>query len=213
MLQPTLGRFMQRDPIGYKDGMNLYTYELSSPITGTDSRGLAKEGEFIENDLGQQQGRQIAPNAWEKGNTKTQFHVTTIKVTRAKCPQERYQIELPGWHGSADYWWEDEEAKAHELNHVGIGRDGWNDLYGYAASKKNKCYCQKEAVCWRDAIGLKYKAVTSDVEARNWEFDAAEYGNTFPSVKAQAAKKRKAADAAIAEFNRKDQECSKMQEN
>ena len=37
---PTLGRFVQRDPIGYKDGMNAYEYETSNPVTGLDPNGL-----------------------------------------------------------------------------------------------------------------------------------------------------------------------------
>jgi RHS repeat-associated protein len=38
---PTLGRFMQTDPIGYGDGPNWYAYVHNSPVNGTDSTGLA----------------------------------------------------------------------------------------------------------------------------------------------------------------------------
>ena len=34
------GRFMQRDPLGYVDGMNLYAYTRSSPLNFTDPMGL-----------------------------------------------------------------------------------------------------------------------------------------------------------------------------
>jgi RHS repeat-associated protein len=37
---PLLGRFLQSDPIGYKDDVNLYTYVGNSPVERTDPLGL-----------------------------------------------------------------------------------------------------------------------------------------------------------------------------
>jgi RHS repeat-associated protein len=41
-LHPTLGRFMQRDPLGYVDGMSVYEYVRSGPTAYVDPEGLWK---------------------------------------------------------------------------------------------------------------------------------------------------------------------------
>ncbi|GAA4644465.1 hypothetical protein GCM10023115_24250 [Pontixanthobacter gangjinensis] len=42
MYSPTLGRFMQTDPIGYSDGMNQLAYVGNDPLNFNDPTGLAK---------------------------------------------------------------------------------------------------------------------------------------------------------------------------
>lgn len=48
---PKLGRFLQSDPIGYGDGLNMYGYAGHNPNQATDTLGLAADGGSAE--LGQ----------------------------------------------------------------------------------------------------------------------------------------------------------------
>jgi RHS repeat-associated protein len=65
MYSPTLGRFMQRDPIGYAGGANLYGYVGNDPLNATDSLGLCEDAQSC----GGAQFAQTGPTASDSGNT------------------------------------------------------------------------------------------------------------------------------------------------
>jgi len=69
---PRHGRFLQRDPAEYVDGMNLYEYARSAPLVYGDPYGGSVEWQriatpadvFVQGDLWLQRGRRAATLAW-----------------------------------------------------------------------------------------------------------------------------------------------------
>jgi len=49
---PVLGRFLQRDPAGYQDGMSLYTFLISNPLYSLDPEGLNELQDQIRDQIG-----------------------------------------------------------------------------------------------------------------------------------------------------------------
>jgi len=47
-VSPVLGRFLQRDPLGYHENCNLYEFLSTNPVAGNDAFGLMTECECIQ---------------------------------------------------------------------------------------------------------------------------------------------------------------------
>ena len=64
---PTIGRFLQRDPIGYFDSMNLFSYVNNNPLNWIDPLGLTCKKETDEENGSEQYNPfKSAWSAWDK---------------------------------------------------------------------------------------------------------------------------------------------------
>lgn len=79
---PTLGRFLQTDPIGYGDGLNWYAYVGNDPINETDPTGMqAVDGVTVS---WERWGRPVGRNEYE-----SMFGGTHARACGAGCQQEK----------------------------------------------------------------------------------------------------------------------------
>jgi len=66
---PSSGRFVQRDPIGIRGGLNTYTYVSSQPLTVTDASGLHNDWSIGELPPGWKAGGINSPPIPPSGST------------------------------------------------------------------------------------------------------------------------------------------------
>jgi RHS repeat-associated protein len=83
MLHPTLGRFIQRDPLGYVDGMGLYEYVRSSPSVLNDPQGTI---------------------SWPGHGTETRLYNASFIETRLNKGLVRVCVTIKSYRQNASIW-------------------------------------------------------------------------------------------------------------
>ena len=115
---PRLGRFLQQDPLGYKDSMNLYQGMNMNPYNYLDPFGEARINIFI----GYEENLENSVSFPEYSNAYKLF--PRSKVKRENPTVEQFRFKYPDWNGL--------QAVAGDRHTVNIRRlDDWNS-YGEA---------------------------------------------------------------------------------
>ncbi|MBD3161969.1 MAG: hypothetical protein GF328_07680, partial [Candidatus Latescibacteria bacterium] len=124
---PVVGRFLQRDPLGYVDGPCLHEYASSSPLAATDPRGLSPE-------MDPQEDPALGANP-----PFSYFELNGILSSRYRGNMVVFQqpavggwviieiIPISGWRrvgpGKAE-----RDVLFHEVRDITLGAYGWNDI-------------------------------------------------------------------------------------
>jgi len=190
---PPSGRWLNRDPIGERGGLNVYGLTRNCPITRTDGLGLQHENEpplhtsgyknqyfylntFIVDIVGSQEPAAYTPNGGTiLGAAGGSHSISATVVKESECcrkvsPRSRLRV---------DFWWLNgsRSAFSHELTHAGIHQAVFASIADRAYSYANTCMTQANANCYAAAINAHFSVVSwAAANYWNWKWDHEEYG-------------------------------------
>jgi len=122
-LHPRLGRFLQRDPLGYVDGMSLYEYVGSGPITSVDPGGLFPGLSVLFEDSKLSRAVRAEARRWFEGNASDSGLLDRILQDQGEA-NELIKRGYEAADGAARAF---DEALSSDLRELAYWADRWPD--------------------------------------------------------------------------------------
>ena len=171
---PSTGRWLSKDPIEEKGGLNLYDFSANDGVNHCDYFGWTWN--FKINDTGY---HDPIPGVSWNGRKYFTTGLTTltkwqVSVRLVPCPCG-YKLRSDG-DGAADFWWSTPQAIFHELHHAILWESGFTDTEWFAFQYELGCYSRAKAQCYQRAVLAASAYYAARASRENAEYDMAEYG-------------------------------------
>jgi RHS repeat-associated protein len=188
--EPTIGRWMCRDAIGEKGGINLYNYVGNDPVNFIDIFGMAAASWRWS---GGGDGRLVPSNVDDGGTTVVVWEgIADALEGRIFLPGCKGYVIDTGGSGALDYYYSNEKIRQHELVHVGDRTQLWADYKTHALSYENICFCTRAQA---DCLASLIKGKMADLYLKRGDlkgaaFDCKDYPQGSQKQKEACAKEK-----------------------
>jgi hypothetical protein len=170
---PSTGRWLSRDPIAEKGGLNLYGFTQNGPVNRMDY--LGKTWTWKANDLGDRPPEPGNGGDVTGRTTATKWEVRT-KLRPCPCG---YKVQADG-DAVVEFWSSSLESWVHEMHHVNIYNRAWSDTEWAVYPYELKCVSAKKAACYQNLITAIRNYYLAPAELENNFYDYNEYGGGNP---------------------------------